>query len=93
MLPQIGEILEAIIAAFRKRGIDDETEFYAELVEQGISHTAAAKLWRDKMATDLSFFRSESAQRLRDQGRADLDQLDAWLVQALTATCAAELFD
>ncbi|MFC6011679.1 hypothetical protein [Nocardia lasii] len=91
------------------------------------------------MATDLSFFRSESAQRLRAQGRAqgveqglelgleqgraeqaahsilvvltgrgielsasqraeltattDLDQLDNWLVQALTVTCAADLFD
>ncbi len=28
-------------------------------------------LWREHMATDLSFFRSESAQRLRAQGRAE----------------------
>ncbi|MFE3544981.1 hypothetical protein ACFXK0_18640 [Nocardia sp. NPDC059177] len=140
--PEIGAILEAIIVAFRRRGSDEETEFYAELVEQGISHTDAAQLWRDKMATDLSFFRSESAQRLRAQGReqgreqglaegreeglelgraeqaarsvltvltgrgielsagqrerlmatTDLDQLNAWLLQALTVTGAAELF-
>ena len=87
------------------------------------------------MDTDLSFFRSESAQRLRAQGReqgraealeeglslgvarsvltvltgrgielssaqrkllaetADLDQLNAWLLQVVTATRADELFD
>ncbi|MFD3592085.1 hypothetical protein ACFWU5_05105 [Nocardia sp. NPDC058640] len=135
--PEIGAILEAIIVAFRRHGLDDETEFYAELIEQGISHTDAAQLWRDKMETDLSFFRSESAQRLREQGReqgreeareegreklraeaahavltvltgrgielsaaqrvvlaecADLDQLRAWLPQAVTATSADELF-
>ncbi|WP_063915458.1 hypothetical protein [Nocardia salmonicida] len=83
------------------------------------------------METDLSFFRSESAQRLRAQGReegleegvglgvarsvltvltgrgielsaaqrellagtTDLDQLNAWLLQAVTATRAGELFD
>lgn len=87
------------------------------------------------METDLSFFRSESAQRLRAQGRkegreegleagvglgvvrsvltvltsrgielssaqrkllaetADLDQLNAWLLQAVTETRAGELFD
>ncbi|MFC8382141.1 hypothetical protein [Nocardia sp. NPDC057272] len=115
------------------------TEIYAELIEQGISHTDAAQLWRDKMDTDLSFFRSESAQRLRAQGReqgfeqgleegreqgreqglgqgvarsvltgrgielsadqrklladtTDVDQLNAWLLQAVTATRAEELF-
>ena len=104
--------------------------WYAELIEQGISHTDAAKLWRDKMDTDLSFFRSESAQRLRAQGReqgfeqglgqgvarsvltvltsrgielsadqrklladtTDVDQLNAWLLRAVTATRAEELF-
>ncbi|MFD3743200.1 hypothetical protein [Nocardia sp. NPDC058633] len=129
--PEIGEILDSIIVAVRRRGCDDETEFYAELIEQGISHTDAAQLWGDKMDTDLSFFRSESAQRLRAQGReqgreearaeeaahavltvltgrgielsvvqrqrlvetADLDQLHAWLLQAVTATQAGELFD
>lgn len=113
--------------AFPRRGCDDETEFYAELIEQGISHTDAAQLWRDKMDTDLSFFRSESAQRLRAQGveqgvaqgiarsvltvltgrgielsaaqrellaeTVDLDQLNTWLMQAVTATRAGELFD
>jgi hypothetical protein len=86
------------------------------------------------MDTDLSFFRSESAQRLRAQGReqgfeqgleeglgqgvahsvltvltgrgielsaaqrklladtTDIDQLDAWLLRAVTATRAEELF-
>ncbi|MBC7303874.1 MAG: hypothetical protein H5T78_23385 [Nocardia sp.] len=79
------------------------------------------------MDTDLSFFRSESAQRLRAQGveqgvaqgiarsvltvltgrgielsaaqrellaeTVDLDQLNTWLMQAVTATRAGELFD
>ncbi|MEU4649928.1 hypothetical protein [Nocardia fluminea] len=86
------------------------------------------------MDTDLSFFRSESAQRLRAQGReqgfeqgleqglgqgvarsvltvltgrgielsadqrqlladtTDVDQLNAWLLRAVTATRAEELF-
>ncbi|TCJ99282.1 hypothetical protein [Nocardia alba] len=86
------------------------------------------------METDLSFFRSESAQRLRAEGReqglaeareqglvqgvvlsvltvltsrgielsagqrklltdtTDIDQLDAWVLQAVTATRADELF-
>ncbi|MFD4438364.1 hypothetical protein ACFWPK_01140 [Nocardia sp. NPDC058519] len=99
-----------------------------------LADTDAAQLWRDKMDTDLSFFRSESAQRLRAQGReqgfeqgleqglgqgvarsvltvltgrgielsaaqrklladtTDVDQLNEWLLQAVTATRAGELF-
>lgn len=67
----IGAILEAIVTAVRRMGGNETTEFYIELIEQGISHTEAAETWRKYMATDLSFFRSESAQKLRAQGRAE----------------------
>ncbi|MGM7648108.1 hypothetical protein ACSVDM_24650 [Nocardia sp. JW2] len=67
----IGAILEAIVTGIRRIGGNETTEFYVELIEQGISHTAAAETWRNHMATDLSFFRSESAQKLRAQGRAE----------------------
>ncbi|MCA2210439.1 hypothetical protein [Nocardia rosealba] len=67
----IGAILEAIVTGIRRTGGDETTEFYVELIEQGISHTAAAETWRKYMATDLSFFRSESAQKLRAQGREE----------------------
>lgn len=68
--PEIGAILGAIVAGIRRLGGNETTEFYVELIEQGISHTAAAETWRKYMAVDLSFFRSESAQKLRAQGRA-----------------------
>lgn len=69
--PEIGAILGAIVAGIRRLGGNETTEFYVELIEQGISHTDAAETWRKHMATDLSFFRSESAQKLRAQGRAE----------------------
>ncbi|MBC7300483.1 MAG: hypothetical protein H5T78_05965 [Nocardia sp.] len=68
---EIGAILVAIVAGIRRLGGNETTEFYVELIEQGISHTDAAETWRKHMATDLSFFRSESAQKLRAQGRAE----------------------
>ncbi|MFD3704510.1 hypothetical protein ACFWUP_15320 [Nocardia sp. NPDC058658] len=54
--------------AFRRLGCDDETEFYAELLEQGAQRELLAET-------------------------ADLDQLNAWLMQAVTSTRAGELFD
>ncbi|MFE1595806.1 hypothetical protein [Nocardia sp. NPDC058705] len=69
--PEIGAILGAIVAGIRRLGGNETTEFYVELIEQGISHTDAAETWRKHMATDLSFFRSESAQKLRAQGRVE----------------------
>ncbi len=67
----IGAILEAIVTALRRMDGNEATEFYVELIEQGISHTEAAETWRKYMTADLSFFRSESAQKLREQGRAE----------------------
>ncbi|MFD5102682.1 hypothetical protein [Streptomyces albidochromogenes] len=72
--------------------------------EQGLGTAPAAQIWRDLMAVDLSFFRSETAQRLRGEGRAegraedilllltDLDTLSVWFDRAITATSAEEVF-
>ncbi|MFD4461627.1 hypothetical protein [Nocardia sp. NPDC058480] len=58
-----------------KRGSYDETELYA------------AKLWSDKLDTDLSFFRSETAQRLRAQGgeRARVEEAAQAVLTVLTS--------
>ncbi|MEV6361501.1 hypothetical protein [Nocardia asteroides] len=76
----IGAILKAIVAGLRRMGGNETTEFYVELIEQGISHTEAAETWRKYMATDLSFFRSESAQKLRAQGRVEGRAEDVLLI-------------
>jgi len=42
-----------------------------ELTELGLGTAPAAQTWRNLMAVDLSFFRSETSQRLRAEGRAE----------------------
>lgn len=62
-----GAILRVLCAALKK--IDNETAFrFAELTELGLGPTPALHLWRDLMAADLSFFRSETSMRLRAEG-------------------------
>ncbi|MER8087003.1 hypothetical protein ABTZ57_18210 [Streptomyces sp. NPDC094048] len=43
----------------------------AELTELGLGSAPAAQIWRDLMSVDLSFFRSETSERLRSEGRAE----------------------
>ncbi|MGM7646521.1 hypothetical protein ACSVDM_16600 [Nocardia sp. JW2] len=45
--------------------------FYAELVELGLGRTRGARIWRKLMSVDLSFFRSETSQRMREEARAE----------------------
>ncbi|MBT2390817.1 hypothetical protein J7E87_15650 [Streptomyces sp. ISL-1] len=58
------------IHAAALRTVDEETaEFFAELTELGLGSAPAAKTWRHLMTVDLAFFRSETSERLRAEGR------------------------
>ncbi|MFF4243987.1 hypothetical protein ACFYY2_05895 [Streptomyces sp. NPDC001822] len=68
--PNAPAILEALATALKT--LDEETAvIFGELTELGLGTSPAAQIWRDLMAVDLSFFRSESSQRLRAEGRAE----------------------
>ena len=68
--PDVGAILKALAAALKT--LDAETaSVYIEYTEQSLGTTPAAEIWRDLMAVDLSFFRSETAQKLRREGKAE----------------------
>ncbi|WP_084494937.1 hypothetical protein [Nocardia shimofusensis] len=68
--PSIGAILKSLAAALR--GIDDEdAAIVAELTELGLGTSPAADTWRQMMSVDLSFFRSQTSQRIRDEGRQE----------------------
>ncbi|MFI6040742.1 hypothetical protein ACIA8C_03845 [Nocardia sp. NPDC051321] len=119
--PSIDAILKSLAAALR--GIDEEdAHIFAELTELGLGNAQAAKTWRHMMTVDPAFFRSETSQRLREEGETkavvrnvlrvlerrgfvvgddvrdritsctDLDVLERWLDQAVTATSVADLF-
>ncbi|MDO3649376.1 hypothetical protein [Nocardia mangyaensis] len=67
--PEIGAILEALSTALHLVGERDDAQIYTELVELGLGRTRGAQIWRNLMSIDLSFFRGETAQRLREEGR------------------------
>ncbi|MEV6063904.1 hypothetical protein AB0L62_28220 [Nocardia asteroides] len=69
--PEIGAILEALSAALHLAGDRDDAQIYTELVEMGLGRTRGATIWRNLMSIDLSFFRSETSQRLREEGREE----------------------
>ncbi|WP_406232291.1 hypothetical protein [Nocardia sp. NBC_01009] len=66
--PGIGAILKALVTALRDIGNTDEAQLFAELTELGLSSSPAIETWRKLMTMDLSFFRSETSQRLRAEG-------------------------
>jgi hypothetical protein len=68
--PDVAVILEALAAALKT--LDDNTaNIFVELTAQGLGTAPAAKLWRNLVTVDLSFFRSELSQSIRDEGRAE----------------------
>lgn len=67
---EIGVILGTLAEALKTVDEDTATVF-AELTELGLGASPAAEIWRNLMAVDLSFFRSETSQRLRAEGRAE----------------------
>ncbi|MGR8008919.1 hypothetical protein [Streptomyces hypolithicus] len=67
--PDAAAILKALAAALKT--VDEETAgIFIEITELGLGTTPAAQIWRNLMSVDLSFFRSETAQRLRSEGEA-----------------------
>ncbi|GAB3172514.1 hypothetical protein [Streptomyces incanus] len=71
--PGADAILNALAKALKGLSADDENTAgtFIELTEQGLGKTPAADLWRHLMAVDLSFFQSETAQKLRAEGRVE----------------------
>jgi hypothetical protein len=68
--PDAPAILKALAVALKT--IDEDTaRIFAELTELGLGKALAAETWRQLMAVDLSFFRSETSQRLRAESRAE----------------------
>ncbi|MEV0281425.1 hypothetical protein AB0I22_34285 [Streptomyces sp. NPDC050610] len=67
--PNADAILKALASALKT--VDQDTaRIFIELTELGLGKAPAAQIWRDLMAADLSFFRSETSQRLRAEGQA-----------------------
>lgn len=67
--PNATAILKALASALKT--LDEETaSIFIELTELGLGNAPAAQTWRNIMAVDLDFFRSETSQRLRAEGRA-----------------------
>lgn len=68
--PRIGAILKTLATVLQE--IDEkDAHIVAELTELGLGNSPAAKTWRHLMSIDLSFFRSETSQRLRAEGVID----------------------
>jgi hypothetical protein len=68
--PDATAILKALASALKM--LDEDTaSIFMELTELGLGTAPAAQTWRNLMAVDLSFFRSETSQRLRAEGRAE----------------------
>ncbi|GAA3492809.1 hypothetical protein GCM10018987_68920 [Streptomyces cremeus] len=68
--PDAGAILKTLAAAL-KTVDEDDAIIFVEFTERGLGKTPAAEIWRKIMAADLSFFRSETAQKLRAEGRTE----------------------
>ncbi|MEC3915615.1 hypothetical protein [Nocardia sp. CDC160] len=69
--PQIGAILKALSTALKTLEKEDARWVFAEYTELSLGSTPAADQWRKLMTVELSFFRSETAQRLRAEGREE----------------------
>ncbi|MEV0092580.1 hypothetical protein [Streptomyces sp. NPDC050738] len=68
--PGVAAILERLAEALK--ATDEETAaIFAELTELGLGSYPGATIWRQLMAVDLSFFRSETSMRLRQEGREE----------------------
>ncbi|MFI1422991.1 hypothetical protein ACH4VX_34550 [Streptomyces sp. NPDC020731] len=67
--PDAGGILKSMAAALRDtpQSIADPI---IELVAQGLGKHPAADLWRKLVAVDLSFYKSDLSEGIRDEGRA-----------------------
>ncbi|MFF0490321.1 hypothetical protein ACFYTQ_14990 [Nocardia sp. NPDC004068] len=70
--PRIGAILNTLATVLKRLDPGDEDRvIFRELTELGLGATPAADLWRKLMPVDSSFFRSETARRVRAEARAE----------------------
>ncbi|RAJ90591.1 MULTISPECIES: hypothetical protein [unclassified Streptomyces] len=60
-----------MLGAALKTADRDTAMVFSELTELGLGALPAADLWRNLVSVDLSFFRSQTAQNLRAEGRAE----------------------
>lgn len=69
--PEIAAILKALSTALR--GVpQDQSSTFIELTAQGLSKSGSAlTLWRNYMATDLSFYTSPISEEIREEGREE----------------------
>lgn len=66
--PHADMMLRALSDALRKSDLDT-ADLFKEITELGLVGSPAADLWRKLMTIPTSFFRSETAERVRDEGR------------------------
>ncbi|MFI1097063.1 hypothetical protein [Streptomyces sp. NPDC020917] len=66
--PHADTMLRALSAALRKAD-PDTADLFKEITELGLGTSPAAEIWRDLMAIPTSFFRSETAEKVREEGR------------------------
>jgi hypothetical protein len=79
--PQADIMLKALAAALK--GADADTaDLFKELTELGLGKSPSAQIWRDLMAIPTHFFRSETAEKVRDEGREEARAEDVLLVLA-----------
>ncbi|MFC4030272.1 hypothetical protein ACFO3J_02170 [Streptomyces polygonati] len=63
-------MLEALATALRKADLDT-ADLFKELTEIGLGSGPAGKIWKDLMAIPTHFFRSETSEKLREEGREE----------------------
>src|SRR5262249_12446480 len=61
-------MLRALSIALRKAD-PDTADLFKEITELGLGSSPAAEIWRDLMAIPTSFFRSVTAEKVREEGR------------------------
>ncbi|MFF9013323.1 hypothetical protein ACF09C_10210 [Streptomyces sp. NPDC014870] len=68
--PDIGAILKALSAALRDVP-EDVADPIVEFTAQGLGRRPARDIWRNLVASDLSFYKSYLSEELRAEGRAE----------------------
>ncbi|GHA63768.1 hypothetical protein ACIQRS_09040 [Streptomyces termitum] len=68
--PDIGDILKALSTALRDLP-EEVADPLIEFTAQGLSKRPAQKIWRNLVATDLSFYKSYLSEELRAEGRTE----------------------
>ncbi|QIS19697.1 hypothetical protein [Nocardia terpenica] len=69
--PYWPSLTEALAAALRTVEDEEDSSIFQVLTEMALGKSPAADIWRKMMTVDLSFFRSETCQRVRGEGRVE----------------------